>query len=266
LGQRTGKLMADQDNTTNTPSGLDIGQATDVGRVREANEDAMLALAPGGARDGQMLVAVADGMGGHKAGEVASELAVQSLTQALDETDAQAPADVLLKKAVELANRTIWEAAAQDADKEGMGTTLVCAMVDVAGGVVIANVGDSRAYGVKDGRAKLLTSDHTWVNMQVQSGQMSEREAKQSPYRNLLTRSLGGTPRVQVDMITDLQLAPGDALVLVSDGVTGYLDTRDVTVILRESDSAQAAAERLVKEAVDRGGADNATAVVVRRR
>jgi serine/threonine protein phosphatase PrpC len=130
---------------THSPSALDVGLATDVGRVREANEDALLALAAGGQRDGQMLVAVADGMGGHKAGEVASALAVQSLTQALEQTDPAAPSEDLLSQAVQLANRTIWEAAAEDAEKEGMGTTLVCAMVDDAGAVVIANVGDSRA-------------------------------------------------------------------------------------------------------------------------
>ena len=247
------------------PSGLDIGQATDVGRVREINEDALLAVAASGQRDGQMLVAVADGLGGHKAGEVASAIAVESLTRVLAETDAAATADELLVRAVELANRAIWEAAAKDAEKEGMGSTLVCALVNVAGDVVIANVGDSRAYSVSDGRAALVTSDHTWVNQQVQTGQMSEREARQSPYRNLLTRSLGGTPRVQVDLFRDLRLAPGDALVLVSDGVSGYLDAGDVSNVLRESDSAQAAAQTLVDEAVRRGGADNATAVVVRR-
>jgi protein phosphatase len=257
--------MPDHDATP-SPSGLDVGLATDVGRVREANEDALLALARGGARDGEMLVAVADGMGGHNAGEVASALAVESLTRALEETDASAPSEDLLVQAVELANRTIWEAAAQDADKEGMGTTLVCAMVNAAGDVVIANVGDSRAYGVTDGHASLVTSDHTWVNQQVLSGQMSEREAQRSPYRNLLTRSLGGTPSVQVDMFTDLRLGLGDALVLVSDGVSGYLDTRDVATVLRQSATAQEAADVLVREAVNRGGADNATAVVVRRR
>ena len=109
-----------------------------------------------------------------------------------------------------------------------MGTTLVCAMLNDTGEVAIANVGDSRAYGVTDGQANLVTSDHTWVNEQVQSGQMSEREARQSPYRNLLTRSLGNAPRVQVDMFSELRLAPGDALVLVSDGVSGYLDAGDV--------------------------------------
>jgi PPM family protein phosphatase len=254
-----------RDRNTATHSALDVGSATDVGRVREANEDALLAVRPAGARDGQLLVAVADGMGGHKAGEVASALAIESLRRALDQTDPGASADALLTEGVELANRTILEAAAQDIDKEGMGTTLVCALLDADGQMVIANVGDSRAYSVVDGRAVLLTSDHTWVNQQVLSGQMSEREARHSPFRNLLTRSLGNTPRVQVDLFSGLRLGLGDALILVSDGVTGYLDERDVSAVLREAASAQEAAERLVDEAVERGGADNATAVVVRR-
>jgi protein phosphatase len=244
---------------------LDIGMATDVGRVREANEDALVVLRPDGTRAGQALIAVADGMGGHKAGEVASALAVESLARALEETDPDASADVLLGHAVELGNRTIWEAASADIDKDGMGTTLVCALLTPDGNAVIANVGDSRAYSVIDGKATLVTSDHTWVNQQVLAGQMSLREASISPFRNLLTRSLGNAPFVEFDLFHDLQLAAGDALVLVSDGVTGYLDESDVGAILRESASAQGAAEELVQQAVQRGGADNATAVVVRR-
>jgi protein phosphatase len=212
-----------------------------------------------------MLVAVADGMGGHKAGEVASALAIESLRDSLQSARDASDAEALLTRAVELANRTIWDAAAEDDEKEGMGTTLVCALINSAGQVAIANVGDSRAYTVSRNVAKLITIDHTWVNQQVQEGQLSEREARLSPYRNLLTRSLGNTPRVQVDLFSGVHLEAGDALVLLSDGVTTYLEAPDLASILRESASAQEAAERLVGEAVERGGADNATAVVVRR-
>jgi protein phosphatase len=243
---------------------LDVGSATDVGRVREANEDAMLTVPVDGANAGQTLVAVADGMGGHKAGEVASALAIKSLAETLGHVGESADVEPLLRQAIELANGTIWTAAARDADKEGMGTTLVCALISASGAAVIANVGDSRAYAYRAGTARLVTSDHTWVNQQVLSGEMSEREARVSPFRNLLTRSLGSAPRVESDVFR-IDLAVGDALALVSDGVTGYLDERDVAVILRESASSQEAAQRLVQEAVDRGGADNATAVVVRR-
>ena len=248
-----------------SPDGLDLGMATDVGRVREANEDALLVLRGDGLRAGQALVAVADGMGGHKAGEVASALAIESMRRALEEVDPTANADDLLKRGMELGNRTIWEAATADIDKDGMGTTLVCALLSSDGQAVIANVGDSRAYSVIGGQASLVTADHTWVNQQVLSGQMSERDARVSPFRNLLTRSLGNQPHVEVDLFTNVRLGTGDALVLVSDGVTGYLDERDVSMVLREASSAQEAAERLVEEAVERGGADNATAVVARR-
>jgi serine/threonine protein phosphatase PrpC len=255
-----------EDRTTSPQAGLDIGQSTDVGRVREANEDALLAMRPDGARAGQVLVAVADGMGGHKAGEVASALAIESLRRALDETDASATADALLAYGAELGNRTIWDAAAVDLDKEGMGTTLVCALLTADGQAVIANVGDSRAYAFVDGVATLRTSDHTWVNEQVVSGMMSEDDAHSSPFRNLLTRALGSTPTVEVDVFGGLHLEKGDALILVSDGVTGYLDERDLGTVMLEAATAQEAAERIVEQAVQRGGGDNATAVVVCRR
>lgn len=249
--------------TPTTPATLDIGLATDVGRVREANEDAML-VAPCGEL---VLVAVADGMGGHQAGEVASALAVQSLEQALAQAaDLTGVSAAWLVRAVERANRAIWDAAAEDDDKHGMGTTLVCALFGANGHASVANVGDSRAYVVVGGRATLVTVDHTWVNQQVRDGVISEREARYSPYRNVLTRSLGNTPEVAVDLFSVDLLAAGDALVLVSDGVSGYLDERDVAAIVGASKMAQQAAESLVDEAVRRGGADNATAAVVRKR
>jgi protein phosphatase len=238
---------------------LDVGSATDVGRVRDSNEDALLTV-PAAERPGSVLVAVADGMGGHQAGEVASAIAVESLGR-----DAQTQTETDLADAVVRANAAIWEAACADTEKEGMGTTLVCALVADSGEVTVANVGDSRAYAVASGEARLLTIDHTWVTDQVRSGQLSEEEAHRSPYRHLLTRSLGATPRVQVDVFGDLRLRVGDALVLCSDGVTTYLESTDVAQVLSQAQSAQQAAERLVSLAVRRGGADNATAVVVRR-
>jgi len=244
---------------------MDIGSATDVGRVRETNEDSLLVVELRGQHHGQVLVGVADGMGGHNAGEVASALAVESIRRAMDAVAADdSPSDVLTR-AVRLGNETIYQAAAEDPAKDGMGTTCVCALVDGDGQVVIANVGDSRAYAYVGGQVYLVTADHTWVNEQVLAGVMSQREARVSPFRNLLTRTLGNSPSVDVDVFTGLQLEPGDGLVLVSDGVTGYLDEGDILSVLAEAASAQQAAERLVAEAVNRGGADNATAVVVRR-
>lgn len=244
---------------------MDIGSATDVGRIRETNEDALLVLELHGKHQGHVLVAVADGMGGHKAGEVASALAVESARRALASGARDESAADLLVRAVTLGNETIYKAAAEDPAKDGMGTTFVCALVDADGQAVIANVGDSRAYAYVGGQVYLVTADHTWVNEQVLAGVMSQREARVSPFRNLLTRTLGNSPSVDVDVFSGLQLETGDGLVLVSDGVTGYLDEGDILSVLAEAESAQQAASRLVEEAVKRGGADNATAVVVRR-
>jgi protein phosphatase len=233
---------------------------TDKGRVRPVNEDCWAFEAAQG------LCVVADGMGGHNAGEVASAMAVDSLRRVVEEAEPTLEPDTLLTNGASLGNRTIWDAAAQDLAKDGMGTTLVCALLDETGRVVIANVGDSRAYAYLGGQVHLVTADHTWVNEQVQAGVLSPSDARTSPYRNLLTRTLGNSPRVDVDIFTGLHLDAGDGLILVSDGVTGYLDEGDFRTVLQEAASAQAAAERMVNVAVERGGADNATAVVVRRR
>jgi protein phosphatase len=244
---------------------MDIGAATDVGRVRETNEDALLVLELGGSRQGQAVIGVADGMGGHNAGEVASALAIESVQGFAADADASLSPSEWLEKAISLGNATIWKAAAEDVAKDGMGTTMVCALAEADGHVVVANVGDSRAYAYIGGQMHLVTADHTWVNEQVLAGVMSAREARTSPFRNLLTRTLGNAPQVDVDLFTGLRLEAGDALILVSDGVTGYLDEGDFNLALLETSGAQATAERLVAEAVQRGGADNATAVVLRR-
>lgn len=242
---------------------LDIGQATDVGRVRTSNEDSMLVLAPEGAVT-MAVVAVADGMGGHNAGEVASALAVEAVEHELSEPDGTADAVHLVREAVVRANRDIWRAAQRDHTRSGMGTTLVCALIQPSGAAVVANVGDSRAYVHLNGETRQLTEDHSWVAEQVRSGRMSETEAEMSPYRNILSRSLGLANEVEVDTFTDVKLALGDALVLCSDGVTSYLGAADIARVLREEASAQAAAERMVREAVASGGHDNATVVVAR--
>lgn len=261
--------------TTASPLAYDIGAATHVGHVREVNEDALLAP-PGsgpaaGVGAGDLLLAVADGMGGHQAGEVASGLAVQALEGALPVSDAGAagpsatPAE-RLQRAVARANRLVWEAASRDPANHGMGTTLVCALLHANGEATLANVGDSRAYLVANGRAHQVTVDNSWVVDQVRSGRMTQREADNSPYRHVLSRSLGVMPSVDVDLYPDVRLRPGDWLVLCSDGVSGYLRPSDLSRLAVVTSSAQEFADRLVQLALDRGGADNATVVVARHR
>lgn len=250
--------------------GPDIGMATDVGRVRETNEDSLFvaAIAAEGRFGPRLLVAVADGMGGHNAGEIASDLAVHSLAEALRaphlDDEGEPDPEAALRHAVEWANQAVWRAASQDEARTGMGTTLVCALLDPSGTGVVANVGDSRAYRVtRDGAAR-VTSDHSWVAEQVREGRMSESEAEMSPYRHVLSRSLGVAPYVDVDLYP-IALDEGAALVLCSDGVTTYLEEADFVRAISEAPAAQEAAERLVRLAVGRGGADNATVVVARR-
>jgi protein phosphatase len=214
-----------------------------------------------------VLLAVADGMGGHQAGEVASTLAVKALASHLSQAAGDGPmadGSDWLREAVVLANRTVWDAAAQDSANQGMGTTLVCALVLADGGAAIANVGDSRAYFVSGSVAQLVTEDHSWVLDQVRAGRMTERDAERSPYRHVLSRSLGVLPDVDVDVYTHIQMTPGDALVLCSDGVSNYIELVDLPPLVGSATSATEAAEILVQIALDRGGADNATVVVAR--
>ncbi len=247
---------------------VEVGAATDVGRVRETNEDALLALPLGGGPRGPVvLVAVADGMGGHAAGEVASALALETVAEQLQRTASggeQEPVAACLERAVLAANRAIWNAAAADPERAGMGTTLVCALVDATGEASIANIGDSRAYLVSGQEARQVTEDHSLVAEMVRAGRMTEEEAQTHPYRNVLSRSLGVEPAVQVDLYTGLHLRTGDMLVLCSDGVSTYLRTAELPALVRQTLSAQDAAERLVELALNRGGHDNATAVVAR--
>src|SRR5207244_2735185 len=133
--------------------------------------------------------------------------------QGLDEADPAAPPEELLAAAVQLGNRKIWDAAGEDVQKEGMGTTLVCALLAADGEAMIANVGDSRAYAYSGGETMLVTVDHTWVNQQVMAGQMTEREARFSLFRNLLTRTLGNAPRVDVDLFIGVRLECREGLV-----------------------------------------------------
>lgn len=248
---------------------LDLGAASDVGRVRDSNEDSMLVVAPVDGLVGagqEVVVAVADGMGGHQAGEVASDLAVKALREAAEADGAKpvsSPEGRILR-AMQQANRWVWEAARKNRDNEGMGTTLVCAVVNGGGQATIGNVGDSRAYLVSKGQARLVTVDHSWVTDQVRLGRMSTEEADRSPYRHILSRSLGVQPEVDVDVYSDIRLEMGDALVLCSDGVSEHLGAQDLPPLMDATRTAQEAAEGLVRLALERGGSDNATVVVVR--
>ena len=237
-------------------SKLLVGSATDVGLVRSNNQDQLL-VAPG-------LYAVADGMGGHAAGEVASATAVKALRAAFEASD-QRSAEALLN-AARAANRAVWEQAQSHRAMHGMGTTLVTIAViehqDGTSGLAVAHIGDSRAYLLREGTLSQLTIDHSLVQELVNDGQISEAQAAVHPQRHVLTRALGVEPSVEVDLLA-VDPRHGDRYLLCSDGLSREAsDTEIASVLERHTDPSKAAKE-LVRLANSRGGSDNVTVVVV---
>ncbi len=224
---------------------------SDVGRQRSANED-QLVLAP-------PFFAVADGMGGAKAGEVASALAASVFD---DERDGGEPAEAQLTRIVREANRRIYERAVEDEAVRGMGTTLTAAKVqdDEVG---LGHVGDSRAYILRDGQLRQLTRDHSLVAELERTGQISAEAAEHHPQRSIITRALGPEPEVEVDTYT-VPGRDGDVFLICSDGLTGMLADADVEAIVRGAPSLDVAAEQLVDAANQSGGRDNITVVLFR--
>jgi protein phosphatase len=226
---------------------FDVGVVTDIGQVRERNEDSFLIDPP--------LYAVADGMGGHRGGEVASELALETV-EALASAGEGGLGDQVRE-----ANRAVFERSMTDRAVSGMGTTLTAVTVDDEG-AHLAHVGDSRAYLLRAGALRQLTEDHTLVNRMVKAGEISAEEAEVHPHRNVVTRALGTEPNVQVDE-EDVPLLDGDRLLLCSDGLTNMVTTDQIQAILEANPSAQDAATRLVRAANRAGGVDNITVIVV---
>jgi protein phosphatase len=222
-----------------------VGARTDVGRVREGNEDSYMIHDP--------LFAVADGMGGHRGGEVASKLALDTL---LKTTDGAA-----LVEAVQDANRAVFERAGADPALAGMGTTLTAFLAD-GETLRLAHVGDSRAYLLRESQLQRITTDHTVVEGLVEKGELTAQEAAIHPQRSILTRAIGVEGEVQVDQAS-IDLRPGDRLLLCSDGLTGMIEDEEIHRILMEHRDPQAAADALVEAANEAGGQDNVTAIVV---
>ena len=225
---------------------------TDIGRMRPINEDSYYAPA-----DGERFCAVADGMGGHNAGEVASAMAIQVFSEEMRKTgDITAGA---LHTAVARANEAVYRKALENAGMSGMGTTF-SALAEQGETAYLAHVGDSRIYLVRRGAILQLTTDHTLVEEMVQKGLITPREARVHPKRNIITRALGTEESVQIDIV-QMGTRPGDAFFLCSDGMTNYVDERE---ILRTAMSEREWPEKLkhlVSIALENGGADNITAL-----
>jgi protein phosphatase len=224
--------------------------ATDLGRGRENNEDTFHA--------GKRLIAVADGMGGLPAGEVASEIAIRVLSR-LESLPPERPALDALRETVAEANREIGAAVAADPALEGMGTTIT-AMLAQGDRIALAHVGDSRAYAWRDGELIQLTKDDTYVQALVDKGAISPEQASLHPHRSLVTKAVQGGDVIPA--YTVLTPHDGDRYLLCSDGLTDVVGAAAIGAVLREHADAQECAARLIELALDAGGPDNITAVI----
>ena len=224
------------------------GGATDQGQVREANEDGYVV-------DRRLqLFAVADGMGGHRAGEVASATALEALRAAV-------ASGTGIGDAITNANAAVHGKATGDEDLHGMGTTLTAVVPD-GNGVLVGHVGDSRAYLLRDGELRQLTTDHSLVEELVREGRLTEEQAAVHPQRSIITRALGVEDNVEVD-VYPVPLLPGDRLLLCSDGLTTMLRPQDISALLRRESDPTRAANLLVDAANAAGGEDNITTIVI---
>jgi len=218
-----------------------VAVRSDTGRVRDLNEDSYLTQEP--------LFVIADGMGGHLAGDVASQTAIEIITA--NRGDASSDLDSL-ERLVLKANEAIWGKAQADPSMHGMGTTLTLVFLDGSKGH-LAHVGDSRAYLFRDGKLEQVTEDHTLVERMVKEGRLPREEAARHPQRNIITRALGMDADVKVDTF-ELALRAGDRILLCSDGLNSMLSDEEVEEVLNTFPDADEATDRLIEMANEAGG------------
>ena len=225
-----------------------FGSRTDIGCLRDHNEDSLVVTPP--------LFAVADGMGGHAAGDVASEIAVRVLSELAPEH----PDGEALGRAIEEANRAVIQAAREGRGRQGMGTTMTAAMLE-GERLVIAQVGDSRAYLLHQGKLQQLTRDHSLMADMIEAGQLTPEEARTHPQRSVITRALGSDAHLHPD-IYEINVETGDRLLICSDGLSGMIFDDQIENTLRRVQDPQRCASQLVNEAIAAGGHDNVTVIV----
>ncbi|MBA3853743.1 MAG: serine/threonine protein phosphatase [Gemmatimonas sp.] len=238
---------------------IHVGAGTDVGRIRQGNEDNFFAEAD----ERRGVFVVADGMGGHAAGEVASEMAVTIVSRhllGLTSVRDTAAAD-LVAKSLQEANRAIFERMLAESDKQGMGTT-ASVMVLSDHGYLIGQIGDSRVYLYRDGALTQITKDHSYVQEQVDAGLLTPEQARYHPYSNVITRCVGASDEVEADIYSG-DARVGDVFLLCSDGLTGMVDDRRLAQLLMARSGPGRIVDSLIAEANGRGGLDNITAIVV---
>jgi len=230
---------------------------SDRGLVRANNEDAVLD------RPDASLWAVADGMGGHAAGEIASRLAIDVLERGLTERPNGTDVSGWLRTTFTSANAVIRAHGKAVAETRGMGTTLTVLAASIGAAGVIAHVGDSRAYRIRAGTMEQLTRDHTWVQERIDAGLLTSTQAREHPFASVLTRVLGMDITVAPDLF-DVSVEPGDVYLLCSDGLTGMVSVDEIQRLLVHSDSLRGIVDNLVGAAKSNGGLDNISLVVLR--
>jgi serine/threonine protein phosphatase PrpC len=231
---------------------VDSAGVTQTGNVRRSNEDSYLMRSP--------LFMVADGMGGARAGEIASRMCAEAFAEA--DLIGTAPAD-MLRDTIHTANRRILERSRSDPEAAGMGTTVTAAFMDDAGSITFAHVGDSRAYLLRDGSLQRLSDDHSLVGELVRKGELSETDAERHPQRSVITRALGTDESVKVDTFA-VRAQDGDVFLLCSDGLNTMVPETAIADILAAGGPAATVARNLVRAALAGGGEDNITAIVFR--
>jgi len=245
--------------------------ATDVGMKRRHNEDVYLIDQERG------LYLVADGMGGHAAGEVASKIAAESIRDYITSLSPPSPAETwpehwdpehqassnMLRDAILSAHQNVMLAVDEDPARKGMGTTVVVALHEEESAILtIAHVGDSRAYRMRKGQLEILTQDHSWVHEQVAAGLLTEEAGRSHPLKNVVTQALGGSALPQATIL-ETPMNEGDIFLLCSDGLNTMLEDREIGEILRGAESLPEMADRLILAANERGGNDNTTIVLL---
>ena len=238
---------------------MTVAARSDVGMIRSGNEDSFFAHAS----KERGLFIVADGMGGHAAGEVASEMAVQIIARELQNLQdvGNSSARNVVGTALRDANHAIYERTIAESDKQGMGTTASVLVVS-PGRYLIGQVGDSRIYMLRDGALKQLTKDHSYVQEQVDAGFLTPEQARYHPYSNVITRCVGASESVEPDVYVG-EARAGDVFLVASDGLTGMVDDRRLQQLLLSRASPGRLVDALISEANGRGGLDNITAIIV---
>ncbi len=237
---------------------MKISSATSVGKIRAVNEDAFFVSPPD--ESGSLLAVVADGMGGHNAGEVASSEAINVIKDVFP--DNEHDAKQMLIEAINSANSTIYNMSLDKQTLYGMGTTITACVIS-GDKVTAAQVGDSRLYLIRDGMIIQITKDHSLVEMLIDNGSITKEDAKHHPQKNVITRAIGTDKEVSAD-IYEFSICEGDIILLCSDGLVNMVEDEKILSVITRSKAFEETADKLVKEAENAGGSDNITVILIK--